>query len=169
MTLTKNEYKQMAITAALACDSKKAENVKVLDLCGKSVLAEFIVMSVIESSPQLEAVQQAVEDNLKKEGHFCLHRDGMQSKNWRVMDYGGVIIHTFDKQAADFYAIEKIYTEAQEVNWEKVEEEKAEKKTTKKPAAKKTTTKKTVVKKASSKTKKTTASEKKPSKKTLKK
>lgn len=139
--MNKEEFKKIAIIAAEAADSKKASDVKVLDLCGQSVIAEYIVMSVIASSPQLEAVMQETEDRLKKEGVYLLHRDGMQSKNWRVQDYGGIIVHSFDKEVAEFYAIDKVFSEAKTIDWQK------ELKTGKKNASIKKTVKKNAAKK----------------------
>jgi len=155
MKLEKEEYKEIAVTAARACDDKKAEDVKVLDLCGKSALAEYIVMAVIESAPQLEAAEQGVIDALKKDGTYCLHKDGMNSKNWRVLDYGGVIVHVFDRGAAEFYSIEKIYSGTELVDWKIPEQpkKKSVKTAAKKAAAKtkKVSVKKVAVKRTASK------------------
>ena len=116
--MEKEDFKRIAIIAADAASSKKAEDIKVLDLCGKSVIAEYIVMSVIESGPQLEAVMQETEDRLEEEGMDILNRDGMQSKKWRVQDYGGVIVHSFDREAAEFYDLGHVYEGAQPVDWQ---------------------------------------------------
>lgn len=145
--MEKEDFKRIALIAADAASSKKAEDIKVLDLCGKSVIAEYIVMSVIESGPQLEAVMQETEDRLKKEGQELLHRDGMQSKNWRVQDYGGVIVHSFDREAAEFYDLDHVYEEAVLIDWEAElkamkEAEKNAKKAEKEAKAKKTAAKK---------------------------
>ncbi|MBP5287664.1 MAG: ribosome silencing factor [Elusimicrobiales bacterium] len=145
--MEKEDFKRIALIAADAASSKKAEDVKVLDLCGKSVIAEYIVMSVIESGPQLEAVMQETEDRLKKEDMAILNRDGMQSKKWRVQDYGGVIVHSFDREAAEFYDLDHVYEEAVLIDWEAElkamkEAEKNAKKAEKEAKAKKTAAKK---------------------------
>lgn len=173
--MEKEDFKRIALIAADAASSKKAEDIKVLDLCGKSVIAEYIVMSVIESGPQLEAVMQETEDRLKKEGQELLHRDGMQSKNWRVQDYGGVIVHSFDREAAEFYDLGHVYEEAVLIDWEAgikamKEAEKAAKKAekeakTKKTAAKKAAAKKPAAKKTAAKKVKTAKAAGEPEKK----
>ena len=171
--MEKEDFKRIAIIAADAASSKKAEDVKVLDLCGKSVIAEYIVMSVIESGPQLEAVMQETEDRLEEEGMNILNRDGMLSKKWRVQDYGGVIVHSFDREAAEFYDLGHVYEGAELVDWEaelkamkeaekaakKAEKEakaaeKAAKEKEKKAKAKKTAAKKPAAKKTAAKKKK---------------
>jgi ribosome-associated protein len=156
--MEKEDFKRIALIAADAASSKKAEDVKVLDLCGKSVIAEYIVMSVIESGPQLEAVMQETEDRLKKEDMAILNRDGMQSKKWRVQDYGGVIVHSFDREAAEFYDLDHVYEEAVLIDWEAELKAMKEAEKNAKKAEKETKAKKTAAKKKTAKAVKKTSS-----------
>ena len=118
MTNPKSSFKKLAIEAARAGDSKKADPVIVFDLAGKSPLADYAVLLGVESAPQLEAVEEEILVKLKQEGIYCLHKDGMRSKNWKVLDYGGTLIHIYDQKAAEFYALEKVYTGCKPVAWE---------------------------------------------------
>lgn len=150
MKLSKNNYKKIAVEAALAGDSKKAGQIRIFDLCGRSTLADFVVLMNVESGPQIEAVEEEISIRLKHEGVYCLHKDGMRSRNWRVLDYGGVIVHVFDSKAADFYAIDKIYSDAAAVEWQEAPV-RAEAPAAKKPAARKPAVKKAPAKKAAAK------------------
>ena len=118
MPLSKNDSKKIAIKAALSGDSKKASPVRVFDLCGRSSLADFVVLLTVESGPQLDAVEEEVQVRLKQDGAYCLYRDGMRSKNWKVLDYGGVLVHIFDGKAAEFYSIDKLYGDYKPVQWD---------------------------------------------------
>ena len=170
--MTKNEFKKIAVIAALAGDSKKASPVRVYDLGGKSTIADFAVLMEVESAPQLDAVEEEVSIRLKHLGVYCLHKEGQQSKNWKVLDYGGVLVHVYEKKAEEFYAIGKHYAEYKPVEWEEkpapapavaarkpveapVEKPAAKKPAVKKPAAKKPAARKPVkkapVKKAAAK------------------
>ncbi len=157
MTTTKNSFKKIAIAAARAGDSKKAHPVTVFDLAGRSPLAEYAVLLVVESAPQLDAVEEEVQVKLKHEGIYCLHRDGTNSKNWKVLDYGGVLVHIYDGKAAEFYAIDKVYSACSTVEWEEAPRPgagtepaapAAKKAPAKKPAARKASAKKPAAKKA---------------------
>ena len=159
MTISKNSFKTIAIKAARAGDSKKASPVRVYDLAGRSSLADFAVLMAVESAPQLEAVEEEVLLQLKHEGVYCLHKDGMQSKNWKVLDYGGVLVHVYDVKAEEFYSIGRVYESYKPVAWEETpaaapapaakKEEAPAKAAPAKPAAKKTKpVKKAAVKKA---------------------
>ncbi len=181
--IPKNSFRKIAVTAALAGDSKKAHPVAVLDLAGKSPLADYAVLLEVESAPQLDAVEEEVQVKLKHEGTYCLHRDGARSKNWKVLDYGGVLVHIYDAKAAEFYAISKVYEGARPVDWKPAPpaapaakpapakkaaaKKKTAKKAAKKPAVKKVTAKKTAKKAAPKKAKK--AVKKVPAKKSSKK
>ncbi|PIU19911.1 MAG: ribosome silencing factor [Elusimicrobia bacterium CG08_land_8_20_14_0_20_59_10] len=140
-----NNSKRTALTAARACDSKKASPVAVYDLKGISSLADYAVLAVVESPPQLEAVEEEVLARLKHDGFFCLYKDGARSKSWKVLDYGGVLVHVLDRTAAGFYEIDKLYQGARPVVWE--EKPRAAAPGKKKPAAKKAPAKKAPAKK----------------------
>jgi len=161
MTISKSSFKKIAFAAANAGDSKKAHPVTVFDLAGRSPLADYAVLMVVESAPQLDAVEEEVQVRLKHEGIYCLHRDGMQSKNWKVLDYGGVLVHIYDGKAAEFYAIDKVYSGYKTVEWEEkqaprpetaaVKKANAEKVSVKEPAVQKPAPKKPAAKKPAAK------------------
>lgn len=118
MTNPKSSFKKLAFEAARAGDSKKADPVIVFDLAGKSPLADYAVLLGVESAPQLDAVEEEILVQLKHQGVYCLHKDGMRSKNWKVLDYGGVLVHIYDQKAAEFYAIEKVYSACKPIAWQ---------------------------------------------------
>ncbi|MBI5743523.1 MAG: ribosome silencing factor [Elusimicrobia bacterium] len=163
MTSNKNSFKIIAVAAARAGDSKKASPALVYDLAGKSTLADYAVLLGVESAPQLDAVEEEVLVRLKQDGVYCLHKDGMRSRNWKVLDYGGVLVHIYDQKAEEFYAITKVYGDYKPVEWE----EKAAPAPVKAPA-KKAAAKKPAVKKAAKKPAPKKAA-KKPAKKAAKK
>jgi len=172
MSIPKSSFKKIALAAARAGDSKKARPVKVYDLAGKSPLADYAVLMGAESGPHLEAVDEEVSKQLKAEGVYCLHRDGMRSKNWKVLDYGGVLVHVYDQKASEFYAIEKVYENYKPVEWEEKPEAPAPAPKAAKPAAKAAAKKDPAKKTAAKPAKKATAKKaavKKAVKKTTKK
>lgn len=138
------QQKDIAVLAARYADEKKAENVKLLDLNGLSSLCDYIVLATVTSKPHLEAVEDEISTQLKKIGVYKLNRDGGESMIWRVSDYGSFLVHIMTQEARDFYALDKIFSFATELNYKKP-------KAAKKTAAKKVSAKKTAVKKSASK------------------
>ncbi|MBR2082741.1 MAG: ribosome silencing factor [Elusimicrobiaceae bacterium] len=149
--------KELVCLAARLADEKKAENIKVIDLKGLSSLCDFILIMTATSKPHLEAVEEEISKKLKEIGYYKTNRDGADSLQWRVSDYGGFLVHIMTQDAREFYALDKIFSFGEEVDFTKS----VKKATTRKTA------KKATVKKAGTKTTKTT---KKPAaKKTTKK
>lgn len=152
--------KELVCWAARLADEKKAENIRVIDLGGKSSLCEFILIATATSKPHLDAVEEEISRKLKEQGIYKLNRDGRESNLWRVSDYGGFLAHIMTQEARDFYGLDEIFHFGKEIDFTK-----PVKKTTKKAAAK--TPKKVIKKPAKKPTAKKTA--KSPAKKTVKK
>lgn len=169
--MDKKEIKNFVIKSARLIDDKKGDEIKVYDLKGLSSLCDYVIIATATSAPHLEAIEEEVSTKLKEFALYKTNRDGSQSGNWRVSDYGGFMLHLMTQEAREFYALDKIFSFAKELAWQ----EKADKKPVKKAktAAKKTTKKavkkvsKKIVKKATKKVVKKTT--KKTIKKTAKK
>ena len=172
---------ELVCYAARLADEKKAENISVLDLRGVSSLCDFILIATATSRPHLEAVEEEISKKLKEIGIYKINRDGGDSSQWRVSDYGGFLLHIITQEARDYYMLDKAFDFGKPVDFTKPVKKAAAKKTTKKatkktavkkPAAKKTATKKAVKKTTTKKAptaKKKTAAKKTTAKKTTKK
>ncbi len=148
--------KQIVCLAARIADDKKAENIKVIDLKGLSSLCDYVLIMTATSKPHLEAVEEEISKKLKELGYYKTNRDGADSLQWRVSDYGSFLAHIMTQEARDFYALDKIFSFGEEVNFTAP--------VRKAPAKKKSAAKKAKVKKTAAKTTKKTV--KKPTKKT---
>ena len=140
--------KELVCLAARLADDKKAENIKVIDLGGLSSLCDYVLIMTATSKPHLEAVEEEISKKLKEIGIYKTNRDGADSLQWRVSDYGAFLVHIMTQDARDFYALDKIFSFGTELDFTKpVKKAPAKKTVAKKPAAQKTT-KKTPAKKA---------------------
>lgn len=152
----------LAIARACAeyADEKKAENIRILDLRGISPVIDYFVLCSALSAPQLRAVRDHIEDEMKEHhGQRPLYRDGNYESQWIILDYGNVMIHIQTPEMREYYALEELWGEAPEITLK--EEVPAPK-----PAAKKTVVKKAPAKKAAAKK---AAAKKAPAKKAAKK
>ena len=160
----KKEFKKIALLAAGIGSEKKASNIEVYELTEESSLAFYIVVMTAESYPQMSAIEDDISRKLKQKDAYILYRDGPASKKWKIIDYGGIIVHIFDPISREFYSLDKVYHDFKKVKWEKAPVKKPVKKIVKKAAVKKKTVKKKTVKKTVKK-----AAVKKPVKKIIKK
>ncbi|TPW20779.1 MAG: hypothetical protein FD126_1344 [Elusimicrobia bacterium] len=111
-------FKKLAVKAARAADDKKASDIVLLHVRPVSGVADYVLVASVDSRPQLEAVEDHVKKTLKDMGVLTLHRDGRLSDRWRVLDYGGLLVHVMHPEARDFYRIESVFDGAKKVKWE---------------------------------------------------
>ncbi|MBI4386813.1 MAG: ribosome silencing factor [Elusimicrobia bacterium] len=102
-------FKSIAILAAQAADKKKGEDILVIDTRRRSSLSDYILLVNIQSPAQLEAVESEVRKSMEAAGVTLVHHDGGDSVLWRVLDYGGLLVHLMHPQAREFYSLEKLY------------------------------------------------------------
>ena len=112
-------FKTHALTAARTLDLKKAEHVTVLDARKSSPLADYLVLCTALSRPHFEALERAVTEALAGDGLRVHHRAKPQTDVWRVIDFGGLIVHVMSAESRELYALEKLHDGAKEISWRK--------------------------------------------------
>ena len=93
--------------------NKKASDVVLIDLRKLAAFADYFVICSADSTIQVKAIADDVDNSLNKEGVKCWHKEGYQALNWVLLDYVDVIVHIFKKDARDFYNLEKLWGDAQ--------------------------------------------------------
>ena len=105
------EAKEKAELAVEALEDKKAEDVKVLDVSSLTEIADHFVLAMANNKNQLEALVDAVEEKLGRNGIIPKSIEGRPQEGtlWILMDYNDVIIHIFTKEGREFYDLERIW------------------------------------------------------------
>ncbi len=106
--------KMQLITKTL--DSKKADDIRVLSVGDLTILADYFVICSAQSTTQVKALADNVEEKMDEAGEELLKKEGKQGLNWILMDYGDVICHIFYQETRDFYGLEKLWADAEEVD-----------------------------------------------------
>lgn len=104
-----NQAKEMAKIAYQALDEKKGEDIKIIDISGISVMADYFLIANGNSDSQVRALVDNVDEELHKAGYTLKQREGYGSGNWVLMDFGDIIVHIFDKDNRLFYDLERIW------------------------------------------------------------
>ena len=99
---------QAVILAKL--DEDKAEDVVVIDLEGKSPLADAIVVASGRSQRHVSALADHLQRALKDAGFGRVQVEGLPQADWVLLDAGDVIVHLFRPEVRAFYQIEKIWS-----------------------------------------------------------
>lgn len=103
---------QVAVQAA---QSKKASDLRVLDLRGVTSFADYFVICSGSNSRQIQAISDEVHQQLKKAGETPLNVEGYENAEWVLMDYGDFLVHVFNEKARAYYDLERLWREAAEV------------------------------------------------------
>ena len=96
----------MVKLAVAALDEKKGEDIKVIDIKGVSVIADYFVLASATNTSQLHALVDSVEEKLYKAGYECKQKEGNMTSTWMLMDYNDVIVHVFSQEDRLFYDLE---------------------------------------------------------------
>ncbi len=116
------DFRRLAVLAARGASDKKAEEIVLFHIRPISGLADFLLLATVDSPAHLEAVEDHISRTFKAKGLLLVRRDGARSQHWRVLDYGGLLVHLMHREAREFYSLDKLFIDARRVGWE---EEKA--------------------------------------------
>ena len=100
--------------AANALNSKKARELNAVKVADLTVLAEYFLMCTATSSTHVRALADEVEEKLSEAGAQPHHIEG-NTTGWIVLDYGSVIIHVFSRDQREFYALDKMWSDGEQV------------------------------------------------------
>ena len=110
-------FKSVAVAAARTADDRKAEHVQVLDVRKTSPIVDYLVIVTALSRPHLEALEEKIVEDLELAGLRVHHRSRPKSDSWRVIDFGGVMVHLMSAEARELYALERLHDGAKDVDW----------------------------------------------------
>ena len=112
--------REVAKMAVEALNDKKAIDVKVIDISGMTVIADYFIIASGTNANQVQAMADNVEETLGRAGYQPRQIEGYRAANWILMDYTDVIIHIFSEQDRMFYDIERIWRDGISINSEEL-------------------------------------------------
>jgi len=96
-----------------AVESKKAEDIVLLDLRPDAIIADFFVICTGNSDRQIKALADGVREAVKeKYSRLPTSTEGQGESGWVLMDYGDVIVHIFGEEQREFYDLEGFWKQA---------------------------------------------------------
>jgi ribosome-associated protein len=101
-----------AVRAAL---DKKAQNVVVLDLRHTPAFTDFFVLCSGQSQRQVKAIADSIEEALRAVKVRPAHVEGYDRSEWVLMDFFTFIVHVFAPQTREFYALERLWGDAERI------------------------------------------------------
>jgi ribosome-associated protein len=115
--ITKFEELDENLRLAIMCAAeKKAEKMVALDLRPVASFTEFFVICSAANQRQVQAIADEISEQVKKQQKQSPVRiEGYSAAEWVLLDYGDFVFHIFDKDARDFYDLERLWRDAAKV------------------------------------------------------
>ncbi len=92
-------------------DDDKAEDIVTIDLCGKTDIADAMVVASGRSARHVGAMADKIVRKLKEQGFGRARIEGAPACDWVLIDAEDVIVHLFRPEVRQFYNLERIWSE----------------------------------------------------------
>ena len=110
--MKKINFLKLAKKAKEIAESKKGENVVVLDVKELTSITNYFVLITANSTPQINAISAEIEKFFKYDYELPAVRKEAKSANWVVLDFGGILVHIMNFDTRQQYELEKIWIES---------------------------------------------------------
>jgi len=105
-----------ALVAARTAAENRGQNVVVLDMRELTAMFDYFVLASGTSRRQLHAMSEEIDHALEQGlGDRRLGIEGYEESRWILLDYGDVVIHLFEPETRDYYALEELWGLAKRV------------------------------------------------------
>lgn len=103
-------------TIVKALDSKRAEDIRIIEIGDLTIVADYFVIANGTSSTQTKALAEEVEFKMSQLGIEPNRTEGYQGATWVVLDYGDIIVHVFYKETRDHYNLERLWSDGEDID-----------------------------------------------------
>ncbi|MEE1329183.1 MAG: ribosome silencing factor [Oscillospiraceae bacterium] len=110
------EPKEIAVAVTKALDEKKGMDIKLLKIDRVSSLADYFLICTGTSNTHVKTLCDYAEYTLEQLGETMLGREGHRGNSWELLDYGTIVIHVFTTEAREFYALERLWADAENID-----------------------------------------------------
>jgi ribosome-associated protein len=97
-------------------DRKKAQDIKVLKVTNLTILADYFIIANGSSNTQTKSLADEVDFQLSQAGVEPTRTEGYSSANWIILDYSDIIVHVFNQESRDYYQLERLWSDGEEVD-----------------------------------------------------
>ena len=108
--------KKIAYEVTKALDAKKGMDIKLLKIVRVSSLADYFLICTGTSNTHVKTLCDYAEYTLEQMGEQMLSREGHRGNSWELLDYGAIVVHVFTEEAREFYALERLWADAESID-----------------------------------------------------
>lgn len=114
--ITINDSTALAREAVKVLLEKKALDVKLFDVRGKSGITDYYINATGRSNTQVASLADDVDEKMSENGRSALRTEGKRGNGWILVDFGDVIINVFDRASREFYNLDKHFSDEASVD-----------------------------------------------------
>ena len=108
--------------AVEAARNKKAAELTLLDLAKLGAFTDAFLLCTGFSARQVQAISNEIEEQLARRGARLAHREGYESAEWVLLDYGDFLVHIFTERARRYYDLERLWRAAPRTDFPEADE-----------------------------------------------
>ena len=108
--------REVALEVTKALDSKKGMDIKLLRIEKVSSLADYFLICTGTSNTHVKTLCDYAEYTMEQLGEKLLGREGHRGNSWELLDYGTIVVHVFTEEAREFYSLERLWADAENVD-----------------------------------------------------
>ena len=106
-----NEKLKQQVLEAL--DDLKATDIRVIDVVGKTIITDVLIIATGTSTRHTKALAESVAQAAKKVGQQPLGIEGERTPEWMLVDLGDIVVHVMTPETRDYYNLEKLWADDQ--------------------------------------------------------
>lgn len=107
---------ELAQVAVKALDERRGKDIHMLKTTDVTSLADYFVICSGTSNTQIKALTDSVSEAMKNVGEEPGHIEGHREGTWVLSDYGCVVVHIFSPEAREFYDLERLWSDAEDMD-----------------------------------------------------
>ncbi|HAB98742.1 MAG TPA: ribosome silencing factor [Parachlamydiales bacterium] len=111
----KNPLETLREIAQLIYD-KKGINILALDVTGLSTITDYLLIAEGHVDRHVSSIGKTIVEEMKKKGEIPLHVEGLQTGDWVVIDFSGIMVHLFMPGYREKFSLEKLWKESKLVD-----------------------------------------------------
>ena len=104
---------ELAKAIAAAASDKKARDIVLMKMEGLTIATDYFVVCSANSTTQVRAIADNIEDKLTEAGVDFQHKEGYREGDWVLLDYGDCVAHVFTQESREYYALEQLWSDAE--------------------------------------------------------
>jgi len=114
-----SEHHAWLVVAARAADDKKADDTIIIDVGDVLSITDHFIITSGANTRQVKAISEAIEAEIGLAGGPPpLRVEGLDTREWVLLDYGEFVVHVFVAELREFYQLERLWGDRPRVDWQ---------------------------------------------------